>query len=110
MEEISDEQQAAMALKLMDNVKQMIKDTTAELFEEQYGKFVAHVEQVMYRAFDDENEVYLVLEKTLAKSLGSNYGPLQKEVQKLINANLLEPAALFDTRVRQIVRTQMDKD
>lgn len=27
MEEISDEQQAAMALKLMDNVKQMIVDT-----------------------------------------------------------------------------------
>jgi hypothetical protein len=30
MEEISDEQQAAMALKLMDNVKQLIIDTVLE--------------------------------------------------------------------------------
>jgi hypothetical protein len=30
MEEISDEQQAAMALKLMDNVKQLIIDTVVE--------------------------------------------------------------------------------
>jgi hypothetical protein len=30
MEEISDEQQAAMALKLMENVKQLIIDTVSE--------------------------------------------------------------------------------
>ena len=35
MEEISDEQQAAMALKLMDNVKQLIIDTVVESIRNQ---------------------------------------------------------------------------
>ncbi len=33
MEEISDEQQAAMALKLMDNVKQLIIDTVIQDYD-----------------------------------------------------------------------------
>ena len=54
MEEISDEQQAAMALKLMDNVKELILQTVLEGLSG-YGQLYTRVDALIQNRINETN-------------------------------------------------------
>ena len=81
MEDISEEQQAAMALKLMDNVKQMILETITN-----DGDFAATVAEIVYqdllRGGDVNHQVGLKIDAAI-----SNTGPhsaMTRSVQQIM--------------------------
>jgi hypothetical protein len=85
MEEISEEQQAAMALKLMDNVKQLILDTIMN-----DGDFAVVVAEIVYqdlvRGGDINHQIDLKIDAAI-KNTGQ-YSPMVKAVKEIVSKQM----------------------
>jgi len=72
MEEISEEQQAAMALKLMDNVKQLIIDTVVEAMASQ-GFLRAQLDYIVNLHLNNTNSgsaLQMAVKKIVSDQMG----------------------------------------
>lgn len=95
MEDISEEQQAAMALKLMDNVKQMIVETVVEDLRARDSLWFA-IEDIVR---------HIVMDTRADSSMSASVKAIA-EHQILTDTSSYSP---LHTAVRQIVSSQMAK-